>query len=268
MVDLAKKCPTGIPGLDELLQGGFPRNRTVLLSGACGTGKTIFGVQFLCAGVTKFNEPGILISLEQDPKELKMDMQQFGFGLQKYENEGKLVIIDASLSRMSFKPPRTSLTVAPPIAQPAGSMSLLPDEFNMDRILEIVVSKAKRVEARRIVLDSLPALDFMMKERGEDITHATRQIILAMNYRLKLEGLTTLLLTETQEEDGLISAHGVESYVVDGAVILSVNEALDTRTLKVRKMRQTRHSLKPHTFEISSEGIAVKGTDKESKSLF
>ena len=228
MVDLTKKCPTGIPGLDELIEGGFPRNRTILLSGACGTGKTIFAVQYLCAGVEKFNEPGILISLEQDPKELKQDMERFGFDLQRLENEGKLVIIDASLSRMSFKPARKSLTAPPPIGQPAGSMSLLPDEFNMDRILEIVVSKAKRVEARRIVLDSLPALDFMMKERSEDISHATRQIILAMNYRLKLEGLTTLLLTETQEEDGLISAHGVESYVEDGAVILSVNEALDT----------------------------------------
>jgi KaiC/GvpD/RAD55 family RecA-like ATPase len=267
MVDPNKKCPVGIPGLDELLDGGFPRNRTILLSGSCGTGKTTFAVQFLYKGIVQYNEPGILISLEQDPRELKQDMLSFGFDLHKLENEGKLVIIDASLSRMGFKTARTSL-VPPSIGQPAGSMSLLPDEFNMERILEIVVSKAKRIEAKRVVLDSLPALDFLIKESGADIHHVTRQVILTTNYRLKMEGLTTLVITEIPESDGAISAHGVESYVADGAVVLSVNEALDTRTLRVRKMRQTRHSLKPRTFELTKEGVVVKGVEREEKPLF
>ena len=267
MVDLEKKCPTGIPGLDDLLGGGFPRNRTVLLSGPCGTGKSTFAIQFLYNGVVHHNESGILISLEQDPRELKQDMLQYGFDLQRYEDEGKLVIIDASLSRMGFKTARTS-GVASSIGQPAGSMSLLPDEFNMERILEIVVSKAKRIDAKRVVLDSLPALDFLIKEGSGDVRHITRQIILATNYRLKMEGLTALLVTEIQEADGAISAHGVESYVVDGAIILSVNETLDTRTLRIRKMRQTKHSLKPRTFEITKEGIVIKDIEKGSKPLF
>jgi len=269
MVDLTKKCPTGIPGLDELLDGGLPRNRTILVSGSCGTGKTTFAVQFLYEGIMKYNEPGILISLEQDPRELKQDMLFYGFDLQKLENEGKLVIIDASLSRMSFRPPRSALKAAAPVlGQPAGSMSLLPDEFNMDRILEIVISKAKRIEAKRIVLDSLPALDFLLKDREDDLSHATRQLIVATNYRLKMEGLTSMLLTETQEDDGRISAHGVESYVVDGAIILSINEALDNRTVKIRKMRQTKHSLRPTTFDITAKGIVVKSDRPASKPLF
>lgn len=260
MVDLIKRCPTGIQGFDDFLEGGFPRNRTILVSGACGTGKTTFGVQFLYNGVVEYDEPGILISLEQDPRELKQDMLMYGFDLQRLENEGKLVIIDASLSRMSFKPQKVALkAAAPSLGQPAGSMSLLPDEFNMERILEIVVSKAKRIEARRVVIDSLPALDFLLKEREEeDIGHAIRQLIVATNYRLKMEGLTTLLLTETKEEDGMISAHGVESYVVDGVVVLGINETLDIRTIRVRKMRQTKHSLKSMTLEITPRGLAVK----------
>jgi len=268
MVDLNKKCPTGIPGLDDLLGGGFPRNRSILVSGPCGTGKSTLAIQFLYNGIVQYNEPGILISLEQDPRELKQDMLQYGFDLQRYEDEGKLVIIDASLSRMGFKTARKPLTIPPSLGQPAGSMSLLPDEFNMKRILEIVISKAKRIEAKRVVLDSLPALDFLIKESGTEIRHITRQVILTINYRLKMEGLTTLLITEIPEAGGSISAHGVESYVVDGAVILSVNEALDTRTLRIRKMRQTKHSLKPRTFEITKEGIVVKGVEKEIRSLF
>ncbi len=256
-------------GLDDVLDGGFPRSRTILLSGACGTGKTTFAVQYLCEGIRQYNEPGILISLEQDPKELKQDMLGYGFDLQKYENEGKLVIIDASLSRMSFKPARTTLTTPPNfINQPSGSMSLLSDEFNIDMILEIVLSKAKRIGAKRVVLDSLPALDFLLREKSKDLKFATRQMILSMNYRFKLDGLTTLLLTETQEDAPQISAHGVESYVVDGAVVLSINEALDNRTLKVRKMRQTKHSLKPRTFEITPQGIVIEGVKKENKALF
>ncbi len=269
MVALNERCPTGIPGLDDLLGGGFPRDRTILLSGSCGTGKSTFAVQFLYNGIIKYDEPGILISLEQDPKELKQDMLMYDFDLQKCEDEGKLVIIDASLSRMSFKAPRKSLTAAvPTLGQPAGSMSLLPDEFNMDRILEIVISKAKRIGARRIVLDSLPALDFLVKERTTELAHVTRQLILSMNYRLKMEGMTSVLLTETQEEDGRISAHGVESYVVDGAIVLSINEALDTRTLRIRKMRQTKHSLKPRNFDITPRGIVVKSIEKEASPLF
>jgi KaiC/GvpD/RAD55 family RecA-like ATPase len=267
MVDLNKKCPTGIQGLDEILDGGLPRNRTVLLSGTCGTGKSTFAVQFLYKGIVEYNEPGILISLEQDPRELKQDMLHYGFDLQKLEDSGKLVIIDASLSRMGFKTSRTSV-VSSSIGQPAGSMSLLPDEFNMERILEIVISKAKRIEAKRVVLDSLPALDFLIREGDSDIRHITRQIILTTNYRLKMEGLTSLLITEIMEANGAISAHGVESYVVDGAIILSVNEALDTRTVRVRKMRQTKHSLKPRTFEMTKDGILIRGIDKESKPLF
>lgn len=255
MVDLNKKCPTGIPGLDELLEGGFPRRRSILISGSCGTGKTIFGVQFLCNGIGKYNEPGILVTLEQNPKELKQDMLQFGFDLQKLENEGKLIIIDASLSRVGLRvtPPESVISN---FGIPEGSTSLLPDEFNIERILEIIVSKAKRINAKRIVIDSLPALDFLVRGRDGGLKHMIRQMILAINYRLKANGLTSLLITETPETDG-ISAHDVESYVVDGVIVLTLNETLDMRTIKIRKMRQTKHNLKPRTIVFTDKGLEV-----------
>lgn len=256
MVDLNKKCPTGIPGLDELLDGGFPRRRSILLSGSCGTGKTIFGVQYLYNGILQYNEPGILVTLEQNPKELKQDMLNFGFDLQKLENEGKLIIIDASLSRAGIRITSPESVISN-FEIPEGSTSLLPDEFNIERILEIIVSKAKWINAKRVVIDSLPALDFLVKGQDGGLRHMIRQMILAINYRLKANGLTSLLITETPETDG-ISAHDVESYVVDGVIILTVNEALDMRTIKIRKMRQTEHSLKPRTIEFTENGLVVK----------
>ena len=86
--------------MDELLEGGFPRQRSILLSGSSGSGKTTFAVQFLYKGITDYNEPGILICLEQNPKELKQDMLDYGFDLAQAEHDGKLIIIDASLSRI------------------------------------------------------------------------------------------------------------------------------------------------------------------------
>lgn len=255
MVDPNKKCPTGIPGMDELLDGGFPRRRSILLSGSCGTGKTIFGVQFLYNGILQYNEPGILVTLEQDPKELKQDMMNFGFDLQKLENEGKLAIIDASLSRVGIR----VISPDPVISNfeiPEGSTSLLPDEFNIERILEIIISKANRISAKRVVIDSLPALDFLVKGKDGGLRHIIRQMILAINYRLKANNLTSLLITETPETDG-ISAHDVENYVVDGVIILTLNEALNMRTVRIKKMRQTKHNLKPRTIVFTDKGLEV-----------
>ena len=268
MVDQNIRCPTGISGLDELIEGGFPRERSILLSGTSGSGKTTFAVQFLCNGITQYNEPGVLISLEQDPRELKKDMIQYGFDLDKLEKEGKLVIIDASLARIGITKMDQAITSGQYMDQPAGSMSLLPDEFNIDRILEIVATKAKRIGAKRAVFDSLPALDFLIADLNETkLRHTLRQLLLAVNYRLKSAGLTTILVTETTE--GIASAHGVESYVVDGTINLTINEALDDRTIKIKKMRQTKHSLKPHMFEFTDKGIQIKApVDAGAKKLF
>jgi len=73
------RCRTGIPGLDDILDGGFPRGRTILLKGECGTGKTIFGAQFLHNGVVKYNEPGVLVLLEQNINYFKKTLQRLIF---------------------------------------------------------------------------------------------------------------------------------------------------------------------------------------------
>ena len=68
---MVRKVPTGIPGMDELLNGGIPERNVVLLSGGPGTGKTIFGQQFLYAGVAEYGEPGVLVALEEVCNEIK-----------------------------------------------------------------------------------------------------------------------------------------------------------------------------------------------------
>lgn len=251
MVDLSKKCPTGIPGLDDLIDGGFPRSRSMLVSGTCGTGKTTFGIQFLYNGILQYNEPGILLALEQDSNEIRQDMLNFGFDLRKLEDEGKLIVIDTSLSKIGVKDLITTLPVVP-----QKSFSLLPGEFEMEKVIGLAIQAAKRIKAKRIVIDSLPALDILVKEE------AIRRTIVNISCELKANGLTALLITESLEDDG-ITKHGVEEYVTDGVILLRTNEALDTRTIKIRKMRTTSHSLKPATIVFTNRGVEVHAPKKQ-----
>ena len=57
-----QKCPTGIKGFDEITEGGLPKNRTTLVSGGAGSGKTLLGLDFLINGAIKFKEPGVFMS--------------------------------------------------------------------------------------------------------------------------------------------------------------------------------------------------------------
>jgi len=241
MVDATKRCPTGIYGLDELLEGGFPRGRTVMVSGTCGTGKSTFGVQFLYNGIVEHSEPGILVTLEQDPVELKQDMSRYGFDLDTLEKGGKLAIISAGIE----------------------------DKVAWEDLSVSIPEKAKEIGAKRLVIDSLTAIGFLLEEMGgkEDV----RKIVMSLSNSAKKAGLTTMMVTETQRGSDATSIHGVESHIADGVIHLNIHEAMDSRKMVIRKMRSTKHSLKPHDMEFSEKGVNVLEVEKtkdSKKTLF
>jgi KaiC/GvpD/RAD55 family RecA-like ATPase len=242
------RVPTGIPGLDDLISGGLPRGRTILLSGTCGTGKTTFAAQFLYNGATKYNEPGILVTLEQNSAEIRNDLLLFGMDIKKLEDEGKITLIDTSLSKIGLKD-----FMSPAVLETGkGSFSLSPGEFRLENLIALIIETANKTGAKRVVIDSLPALDYLIKD-ADDI----RRTLININYQLKQQKLTTLILTEGENEE-TISKHGVEEYIADGVIIMKINEALDARTLKIRKLRATKHTLKPTTFDLTNQGITIK----------
>ncbi|MBD3262694.1 MAG: AAA family ATPase [Candidatus Altiarchaeales archaeon] len=243
---MSERCPTGISGLDEILGGGFPRGRCILLSGGSGTGKTTFGVQFLVEGIKKHSENGVLVTLEQNSGELRDDMTHYGFNIQEMEDSQNLILIDTSLAKVGIKEYLTSVPL-----EPDSSFSLLPDEFDMEKIVDLTVSAAEKIGAKRVVIDSLPALDYMIENEAD-----VRRSLINMNYQFKEAGLTAVLITESLEDNG-ITRHAVEEYITDGVIILKANEALDTRTLRIHKMRVTKHTLKPISFNLTPEGIHI-----------
>src|SRR5580698_3763234 len=84
---------TGIEGLDDIYLGGIPLTNSILVQGATGTGKTLMGIEFIYQGITKFNEPGIVVVFEADPAKLIRDAALFGWDLEALQREEKLKII-------------------------------------------------------------------------------------------------------------------------------------------------------------------------------
>ena len=73
-----ERIKTGVPGFDGLIEGGIPKGRSVLVSGATGTGKTIFCMQYLYNGAKQFKEPGIYVTLDERPNLIREDVLRFG----------------------------------------------------------------------------------------------------------------------------------------------------------------------------------------------
>jgi len=84
------KTMTGISGLDEITMGGIPQGRPTLICGGPGCGKTLFSIEFLVNGVTRFNEPGVFIAFEEKTEELTTNVASLGFDLEKLQKEKKL----------------------------------------------------------------------------------------------------------------------------------------------------------------------------------
>lgn len=78
------KCPSGIPGLDEVTGGGLPRGRPTLVCGSSGTGKTLFGLQFLVRGALERGEPGVFVSFEERGRDLEQNVDSLGFSLPRH----------------------------------------------------------------------------------------------------------------------------------------------------------------------------------------
>ena len=146
------RARSGIPGFDELTKGGLIRNRAYLTAGSAGTGKTIFSMQFIHNGVVKYGENGVYVALEETPEQLRRDMFSFGWNLKKLESDGRLILLDASSSRVGF-----------------GSKEkfIVPRPFTLDALLYEVNRCVEKIKAKRVVIDCLDAMGLHAKDPEE-----------------------------------------------------------------------------------------------------
>ncbi|MBI5554155.1 MAG: hypothetical protein HY917_05455 [Candidatus Diapherotrites archaeon] len=236
-----ERTPTGIKGFDELVEGGFPKGRSILLTGGCGTGKTIFSIQYLVEGAKTYSEPGIYVTLDERPNLLRQDMLGFGWDLRKLEEQGLLTIIDGSVAKTGL--PSTEDNSIPLIG------------FDLEKLSLEILRTSKKTEAKRIVIDSLPGVGLSFETEGE-----ARKAVLRLCALLEQTGATTLITSEIMEGENRFGRYGVEEFVVDGIVVLHYMGigTQSNRTLHIRKMRATAHSEDLHPIKITKNGIVVK----------
>jgi circadian clock protein KaiC len=89
--NIIKRVKTGIPGFDELVEGGIPEGFVVVVTGTPGTGKTTFSTQFLMEGL-KNNERCIFFSFEEKVEQLIKQSIRFGWDIGEYIDKGYLEI--------------------------------------------------------------------------------------------------------------------------------------------------------------------------------
>ncbi len=239
------RITTGIKGFDNLIEGGLPEGRSFLLSGGTGTGKTIFSVQFLIEGA-KQNEPGIYLTLDERPDLIREDMLRFGWNLRKLEDENQLLILDGTIAKIGI---------------PSDEEFSLPATgFDLDKLLLELMKAIKKLKAKRVVIDSIPALGMNFENE-----HDIRKAVLKVVYLLSRAGVTTLLTTETDPESKKIGKYGVEEFVADGVIVLHYMGigTQSNRTLHIRKMRATKHSEDLHPLEITENGIIVHNVEED-----
>jgi KaiC/GvpD/RAD55 family RecA-like ATPase len=240
-LDNSARCRSGVPLLDELLGGGFPRGRCILIRGDWGTGKTILGAQFIHNGIMQYKEPGVLVLLEQNANYFKRDMLSFGFDIKSLQESGQMVLIDASLSRINLE--KTD-------AAEAYLHNTPKTPFCVGDVVDYIAAAAKEIGATRVTIDNLPALDNLLKK-----VESTRDDILYMTGKLRAIGLTTLLICDNLKT----RTNDTENYVSDGVISMEYGcSGPDIgRRLIIQKMRGTRHSEHIHSIEIC-EGVGIK----------
>ncbi len=227
-----EKVPTGINGFDEITGGGLPRGRPTLLTGAAGSGKTLFGIEFLVRGARDFGEPGVLIAFEEAQSDLGINVASLGFDLDQLERDG-LLAIDA------FR------------LDPAEIVAT--GDFDLEGLFIRLAHAVESVGAKRVVLDTMELLFSALPNeaiiRGE----------LGRLFRwLKEHGLTTVITGE-RGKLGDLTRYGIEEYVSDCVVTLDhrVHDEISTRRLRVVKYRGSLHGTNEYPFLITEKGLVV-----------
>jgi len=239
MTELANTAPiqklaTGIGSFDVIAKGGLPENRTTLLSGTAGSGKTVFAMQFLAAGIRDVGQSGVFVTFEESAADIRKNMRSFGWDLEAWEREGKLAFVDAS--------PDPHIEVI----ESGG--------FDLGALLARMENAVRKVGAKRVSVDSLGAVFSQFSDQS-----IVRRELFRIASALKGMGVTAVLTAERTEDYGPIARFGVEEFIADNVMVLRnvLDEEIRRRTIEILKFRGTDHQKGEYPFTIVPDGGLV-----------
>jgi KaiC/GvpD/RAD55 family RecA-like ATPase len=229
------KLRTGIPGFDNISEGGLPHARATLIAGTAGSAKTVFATHFLASGIINENQAGVFVTFEDRVEDIRANMLGFGWDIAKWEKEGKWMFVDA----------------APDPEEPTSIVG----SFDLSGLLSRVEHAIRTVGAKRISLDSLNALFVQFPEHP-----ILRAELFRITTTLKRLGVTVVFTGERVDEYGDVTRHGIEEFVADNVIILRnlPDNERRRRTIEILKLRGAPHQRGEFPFTITSrDGIIV-----------
>jgi non-specific serine/threonine protein kinase len=241
-----KIISTGIQGLDEMLNGGFPERYVVLISGGPGSGKTIFSLQFLYQGIMK-GEKGVYVSLDENVNLIKRNMKfSFNWDFDKLEKEKKVEIIDWTPIR--HVPDEVKI----------GSVTVRKREFSIISLIDIIKKSVSRIGAKRIVVDPITTLVFQFQDISE-----RRFVIMDLLQCLTETGCTSILSSEFRMSN-LEHDFQPEEYLCQGVILFQslITGGSFSRAVHIEKMRGVSHDNQPRPYKITNNGITFYPNEK------
>jgi len=225
------KTPTGIRGLDEITRGGLPKGRPTLVCGGPGSGKTLLALTFLVNGAILFDEPGVLMTFEENEDEIASDVASLGFDLPELVTAQKLAVDYVRVERSEI--------------EETG-------EYDLEGLFVRLGYAIRTVGAKRVVLDTIESLFAGLKNDG-----ILRSELRRLFSWLKEQGVTAVITGERGE--GLLTRQGLEEYISDAVILLDhrVHDQVSTRRLRVVKYRGSYHGTNEYPFLIDVAGISV-----------
>lgn len=226
------KTPTGISGLDNITDGGLPKGRTTLIAGGAGSGKTLFGMEFLIRGAEIYGEPGVAMTFEETAEEISANLASLGHDVNKLVREKKLFIDYVHVERRQI--------------EETG-------EYDLEGLFIRLDHAIKSIKAKRVLLDTIEVLFSGL--RNEAIVRSELRRL----FRWLKEHEVTAVITAEAGDNTFLTRHGLEEYVADCVIILDhrVTEQISTRRIRVVKYRGSTHGTNEYPFLLNDTGMSV-----------
>jgi circadian clock protein KaiC len=251
------RVSTGVAGLDAMLGGGLIPARPYVVSGPTGAGKTILAMQFLAAGLAK-GEPGLMVTLDEPPNEVKANVVAFGWNLDR------LKILDATPDIKAHKRQRSVIDVGTTmdvrdmdqVGEIRQSSQIRAMEVSIHGVQKMLKqeffqrTERTREKYKRIVVDSITALK-MFSMGGEDSRIMIQSF---MRFLSELEA-TTILVSQRLNPKILET----EFFLARGEIRFhkSLDGNVIRRAVSIEKFRGSRFDDRVRPMSITTAGITV-----------
>ena len=212
---------TGVPGLDEILKGGYQKGSTIAVTGGPGAGKSIFALQFIYEGC-KAGEPGLFIVTDQTIEDTKKEARRIGMDFDSFEKKGLVTFMEEE--------PKKPLLISEPLR----------------------AIKDKNI--KRVVLDNITFFEFPAASEIE-----FRKSFLHFLTVMKQTKVTLLVITQANIHNDIKIEYKPQDFLFDGLIMLVKirKGATFERCMAVLKMRNQEHLMNIYPFRIEEGGIRV-----------